>query len=321
MVGGSLRRRAVLAVVGLVAASVGVAVAPVAAADAVVATETGDALEVAGSLVADAAPVADVGDSFVATVAGSDVELPADPAEPLVLDGPGGEISVDLPVVPGGGDGVVDDSGAVVYESDGSPVSFAAQATADGGMQVLVVIEGPDAPTEYRFDLTLPAGAALQTTPEGGAEVVGADGRVVSIVAPAWALDANGTQVPTRYRIEGTTLVQVIDHHGATYPVVGDPNWNVFWNRVAIYFNRAETKTIKDSGWSTAVVSGICLAAGGGPASPFGVAMAAACAVQVGMIVYQAGVAYNSGGCLQLYKYHGPFAVQAKKHNGGTCER
>jgi hypothetical protein len=313
MVGGSLRRRAALAVVGLVAASVGVGVAPVAAADAVVATETGDALEVAGSLVADAAPVVDAGDSFVATVAGSDVELPADPAEPLVLDGPAGEISVDLPVVPGGGDGVVDDSGAVVYESDVSPVSFAAQATADGGMQVLVVIEGPDAPTEYRFDLTVPAGAALQTTPDGGAEVVGADGGVVSVVAPAWALDAKGTQVPTRYRIEGTTLVQVIDHHGATYPVVGDPNWDVFWNRVAIYFNRAETKTISNMGWGATGLTAVCGLAGGP-------VFAAACFAQSGYIVYQAGVAYNSRGCLQLYKYHGPFAVQAKKHNGGTCE-
>ena len=87
------------------------------------------------------------------------------------------------------------------------------------------MIDGPGAPTEYRFDLTVPAGAALQTTPDGGAAVVGADGGVVSVVAPAWALDANGTQVPTRYRIEGTTLVQVIDHHGAAYPVVGDPCW------------------------------------------------------------------------------------------------
>jgi hypothetical protein len=190
-----------------------------------VATETGDALEVAGALVADAAPLSDVGDDFVAVVAGSVVELPADPAESLVLDGAAGEIGVDLPVVAGLGDGVVDESGAVVYESDTSPVSLAAQATEDGGMQVLVVIDGPDAPTEYRFDMTVPRGAALRATPDGGAEVVGADGQVVTVVAPPWAVDANGESVPTGYQIEGTTLVQVIDHHGAAYPVVGDPCW------------------------------------------------------------------------------------------------
>ena len=247
MVGGSLRRRAVLAVVGLVAASVGVAVAPVAAADAVVATETGDALEVAGSLVADAAPVADVGDSFVATVAGSDVELPADPAEPLVLDGSGGEISVELPVAQGADDGVVDPSGAVVYESETAPVSFAAQATTDGGMQVLVVIDGPDAPTEYRFDMAVPTGAALHATPDGGAEVVGDDGRIVTAVAPAWALDAKGQSVPTQYRIDGTTLIQVIDHHGATYPVVGDPRFGFGWS-IYVRLSPFEQKTIIEAG-------------------------------------------------------------------------
>lgn len=228
MVGGFSPRRAVLAVVGLVTASVGVAVAPVAATDAVVATETGDALEVAGSLVAEAAPVADVGDGFVAAVAGNEVELPADPAEPLVLRGPGGEISVGLPLVEGVDDGVVDPSGAVVYESDASPVSLAAQATVDGGMQVLVVIEGPNAPTEYRFDLLLPVGAVLVATPAGGAEVVGADGGTVVTVPPPWAVDANGNAVPSTYRIDGVTLVQTVDNRGAAYPVVADPNFGFF---------------------------------------------------------------------------------------------
>jgi hypothetical protein len=237
MVERSLRRRAVLAMVGLVAVSVGV-VSPVAADDGVVATETGEALEVAGSLVADAAPLSDIGDGFVAVVAGSEVELPSDPAEPLVLDGAAGEVAVDLPVVAGLDDGVVDDSGAVVYESDTSPVSLAAQATENGGMQVLVVIDGPDAPTEYRFDMTVPAGSVLLPSTDGGAVVVDAEGLVVAVVAPAWAVDANGQPVPSYYRIDGTTLVQVIDHHGAAYPVVGDPCWscivNVVVNVVAV---------------------------------------------------------------------------------------
>jgi hypothetical protein len=115
------------------------------------------------------------------------------------------------------------ESGAVVYESDSSPVSFAAQATVDGGMQVLMVIDGPDAPTEYRFGMTVPAGAVLLPSTDGGAVVVDAEGVVVAAVAPAWAVDANGQTVPTHYRIDGTTLIQVIDHHGAAYPVVGDP--------------------------------------------------------------------------------------------------
>ena len=235
-----------------------------------VATETGDALEVAGALVADAAPLSDVGDDFVAVVEGSVVELPADPAESLVLDGAAGEIGVDLPVVAGLGDGVVDESGAVVYESDTSPVSLAAQATGDGGMQVLVVIDGPDAPTEYRFDMTVPRGAALRATPDGGAEVVGADGQVVTVVAPPWAVDANGESVPTHYRIDGTTLVQVIDHHGAAYPVVGDPCWKC---------------------WGAAI--GAAIAGGVVAAAVCGVTVGIACPVAVGAAAGLSAGAYN----------------------------
>jgi len=294
MVGGSLRRRAALAVVGLVAASVGVAVAPVAAADAVVATETGDALEVAGSLVADAAPVADVGDSFVAKVAGSEVELPADPAEPLVLDGPGGEISVDLPVAAGAGDGVVDDSGAVVYESDVSPESFAAQATADGGMQVLLVIEGPNAPSEYRFDMTLPAGATLRSGSDGGVDIVGPDGLVAATVAPAWAVDSAGQFVPTTYRIDGGTLVQFVGHADADYPVIADPR--IFWvgtALVAIEFTRGETKAIADR---LPYFASVCAAVAALPV--VGAAASAACTERTAATHVVALQAWNAGGCL-----------------------
>ena len=274
MVERSLRRRAVLAVVGLVAVSVGV-VSPVAADDGVVATETGEALEVAGSLVADAAPLSDTGDGFVAVVAGSEVELPADPAESLVLDGAAGGIGVDLPVVAGLDDGVVDESGAVVYQSDTSPVSLAAQATEDGGMQVLVVIDGPDAPTEYRFDTTVPAGAVLLPSTDGGAAVVDAEGSVVAVVAPAWAVDANGQPVPTHYRIDGTTLVQVIDHHGAAYPVVGDPCWSCWGAAIG-----------------AAIAGGVVAAAVCGVTG--GITGGASCVVAIGAAAGFAAGAYNT---------------------------
>ena len=247
MVGRSIRRVALAAVAALAGLLVGVA-SPAAADDGVVATETGDALEIAGSLVADAAPVADTGETFVAVVAGSEVELPADPVDPLVIGGARGEVSVELPGLAGLGDGVVDDSGAVVYESDSSPVSFAAQATVDGGLQVLLVLEGPEAPSEYRFDMTVPAGAVLQATPDGGALVVGADGVAVSTVAPSWALDANGSRVPSSYRIDGTTLIQVVDHHGAAYPVIADPKVSLGWN-IYVKYSKADVRSLT-SGFS-----------------------------------------------------------------------
>lgn len=226
MVGRLRRWRGALAVVGLVVASVGVTVVPVAAADDVVGDETGAALAIAGDLVLVAAALDESDSGFTASVAGSQVELPVDPQESLVLDAGEGEVAVELPTVTEIADGRVDESGAVVYESESSPVSLAAQATADGGMQVMVVIGENDAPLEYRFGMTLPIGSTLQSTADGGAAVFGADGSVVSTVAPPWAIDAYGQSVPTHYRIEGTSLVQVIEHRGFSYPVIGDPCWS-----------------------------------------------------------------------------------------------
>ena len=273
-------RGALLWVVGVAAASLGV-MSPVAADDsAVVATETGEALEIAGSLVEDAAPLVDVGDGFVSRVGGSVVELPADPSERLVLGGTAGEIGVGLPVAAGVGDGVVDESGAVVYESDTSAVSLAAQGTVDGGLQVLMVIDGSDAPSEYRFDMTVTAGSTLESTPDGGAQVVGVDGSVVVTVAPAWALDANGQPVSTRYRIDGTTLVQVIDHAGAVYPVVGDPKFSKSWWGWTVKLNASEFSkaqaAVNAGAGAAAVAAAICGASTAGLCAPGSAALAAA---------------------------------------------
>ena len=40
---------------------------------------------------------------------------------------------------------------------------------------------------------------------------------------------ADTSAVSTHYHLEGTTLVQIVDHHGAVYPVVADPSW---WKEV-----------------------------------------------------------------------------------------
>ena len=166
-------------------------------------------------------------DGFVATVNGSTAEIQKDPSDGLTLTtSSGAEIGIDLPFADTSNDGVKTKSGVVVYADAAPDVAVAAQPTPDGGMRALVVIDGPQAPTEYRFPMTLPDGAALFPRTDGGAVVIGADGQLVSYVAPAWAFDANGQPVPTRYLIEGTTLVQVIDHQGAAYPVTADPWWS-----------------------------------------------------------------------------------------------
>ena len=57
---------------------------------------------------------------------------------------------------------------------------------------------------------------------------------VVNRVAPAWARDADGKPVPTRYELRGSDLVQVVEHTTGNfrYPVTADPWWSTAWKVV-----------------------------------------------------------------------------------------
>ncbi len=55
--------------------------------------------------------------------------------------------------------------------------------------------------------------------------LLGPNDELLTTFDPAWAKDANGAPVPTRYEIEGNTLVQVVDFTADTaFPVVADPS-------------------------------------------------------------------------------------------------
>ena len=284
---------------------------PLAAADdGVVVTETGEALAAAGELVADPALLAETGDGYVATTVGIEVELPVDPADPLTIAGAASELGIELPQVAGLDEGVVDESGAVVYESDSAPVSLAAQATVDGGMQVLMVLDGPDAPDEYRFDLALPQGASVVTHPDGAVEIVDGDGEAIGLFEAPWAVDAAGHSLETAYVVDGHTLVQTIDLAGATYPVVADPayyqdcGWTTCTRWVSVnttkwtYQNRMST-VLAGQGGVAAVMCGILTAAAG----PAATAVGLACLAWVSWLVYDLSSSMESAvlnkGCLK----------------------
>jgi hypothetical protein len=203
--------------------------APVGTDDTVTVGEAAGALADVASVTGPSAMTVASSEGFTAAAAGSVVELPKDPTDGLSLTtASGASIEIGLPGAANADDGVRQASGEVVYADALPDVAVAAQATPDGGMRALVVIAGPQAPTEFRFPMTVPAGASLVATGDGGAAVIGVDGTPIVQIAPPWAYDANGTGVDTSYRIDGSTLIQKIDHVGSTYPVVADPNLGWF---------------------------------------------------------------------------------------------
>ena len=108
------------------------------------------------------------------------------------------------------------------------------QATDDGFRIHTVIHDGAFAPTRYDHQVTIPSGTHLvliddlpsehKSARPGGALILDAQDHLVAGFAPPWAVDAHGGAVPTHYELDGTTLVQVVDHHaGMAYPVVADP--------------------------------------------------------------------------------------------------
>jgi hypothetical protein len=89
----------------------------------------------------------------------------------------------------------------------------------------LLLIDSHEAPTEYRFKNAVPDGHTAKLQPDGSVRFFDSDGNESGGIASPWALDADGEDVPTRYTLDGTTLVQAVDHEGAAYPVVADPAW------------------------------------------------------------------------------------------------
>jgi len=119
------------------------------------------------------------------------------------------------------GDAVVDTapSGAELVEHEDGLVSTTVVRTGDS-IQALVLLPDHDAPSSVTFEVQ----GQLSQDEEGVITAVMPDG-TRWIAAPAWAEDAAGRSVPTRYEIENGKIVQVVDHKSASfiYPIVADP--------------------------------------------------------------------------------------------------
>lgn len=67
------------------------------------------------------------------------------------------------------------------------------------------------------------ADRAAQAQAAAAAEGTGSGPVVIGAFTAPWSVDANGTQLPSRYEVSGDQLTQVVDTSGAAFPVVSDP--------------------------------------------------------------------------------------------------
>lgn len=235
------------------------------------------------------------------------LDVPTSSDEPLVLvDESGHSLEVSLPSEIAVEDGAISDDGTVVFLGDDSDTHAAVQMLEDGRVRIQTVLESPDSPHTYSYDMDSSVTPVLRA--DGGVDlVVSTVDDVTTIageIAAPWAVDANGRAVPTWYSITGSTVIQHVAHDPTSaYPITADPTYSYGWWRY-VHFNKAETKTIADSGWSVAAITAACAIAN--PAA------GVVCAAAFGSIVYTAGVAKNTVPmkCLVLkFPYTGAYVV------------
>jgi len=130
----------------------------------------------------------------------------------------------------------ITESGSYEYKNDG-PVDLVLQPT-EFGVRSIVNIKDSSAPKEYKFELDIPEGHKLISSadyfgdvPGNGLDteevfIVDENNIIQSVFGKAWAVDANGVDVPTYYDVVDNTLIQTVNFNENTaFPVLADPDW------------------------------------------------------------------------------------------------
>ncbi len=195
----------------------------------------------------------DVSKGAVVSSDGVVVETPATAAGALSITSryDGGRVSVGLPTE-SGASAQVAESGTITYGDSGNDVATGVRVF-DSGVQVSTVLESPQADHSFTYPLTLPAGAHIESTPDGGVVFLGGDGTLVGGFAPPWAKDSEGKDVGTRYEIRGDSVVQHVDA-ATSYPVVADPYlWvDLISSASWVHYSEGWTLQVKPTTWARA---------------------------------------------------------------------
>jgi streptogramin lyase len=158
-----------------------------------------------------------------------DVGIPTELGEGISL--PDQQVTVEVPGAPS------ERSPTTVAETSAfypniAPDSDLIVAPMPTGFETFTQLRSADAPRTLEFDLSLPAGASLQTTLEGGAVSRQGDETLLAVHAPA-ALDAAGNEVPVDLSVDGHTVILAVSPpQDATYPILVDPFYETFdWEK------------------------------------------------------------------------------------------
>lgn len=204
-------------------------------------------------------PTGSVGQSAInVDLNGVEISIPTDASNPLSIESKdAGLIAIELPFSGDAARAEVISRGVVAFDNRNGSIT-APIVKNDGSVQIITVLESAAAPTLYPYQLVLPRGAEIVKS--GDSLLIVNRGKLVGGLAPAWAKDATGRKVPTRYVVSGTTITQIIDHVGGQfkYPIVADPWIGVsLFSSVSVDTYRSQPRVNLDlSLWGWAVYVG-----------------------------------------------------------------
>lgn len=101
--------------------------------------------------------------------------------------------------------------GIVHFETAGE-TSTTTVLKRQGSVQIATVIRSSTDPTRYDYNLSLPNGAQILEQ-DGSVFVLNSRGKLIGGLAQPWARDSEKQEVPTHYKVNGSTITQVIDHN------------------------------------------------------------------------------------------------------------
>ncbi|MCZ9884270.1 hypothetical protein [Arthrobacter sp. B2a2-09] len=200
-----------------------------------------------------------------------------------------------------------------VYGASGNAVNFA--ASADGGrFAAYAIIHGSGSQDSFEYEFFVDgAPATLAKGSTGQVLLKDASGRLMNTIAPAWAVDATGKQLPTFYSIRGNVLTQTVELRAASYSVVADPALSCDWALCTQQLNKNETSTVANVGGGNAGAFGAMCAL----AMPW---LGVAC-LTYGLAIWNTAVhARDTGRCLSIqYRGTGMQVVWPVIYNGPNC--
>jgi len=233
---------------------------PVEALERVQATMGNDAVAVLENSVDFSA--SDKVQGLSASVPGVVFEAPQDSRLPVRLSPEANTgatpLEIGLPFAEASAQVLSHDEGVVSYDNANDSTTVVA-AKADGSVQIATVLSSANAPTRYSYDFFVEGKGELILDKDGRVHVVGESGYVTAVIAPAWAFDARGAEVPTHYEVSGGQLTQVVEHGAQyAYPIVADPQTLYYWWGQAMKFTKSETASVANSAGSATVVTVFC---------------------------------------------------------------